>query len=513
MIMLLNDAIAACEQALQSQTDVQQPCQQLGNLLQGAGRFEEALYWHTQARQSPEPVELWIRLGQLYVQQQQFAAALAAYQTALTIQPHQARLHWLLANLYGELGQQAEENHYRQMALQLEPISPQEQFAVGNALLEQQRVNEAIPFYRSAVQLQPDFWAAHYNLGVALTSLGAVDAAIAAFQRVVSLQPDYTKAYLQLGKLLEQQQQWQAALDAYLSVLATDPQPTLYFSLGELYLKLGQPQPAAALFQQAVQADPDLIWAYHHWIEALIQLQQWQAATEACERALAAGHQMPWICTFRGRILTLQNQPEAASSWYEQGCLLRGWHQFGQKHYCFTQDWFSHNIPIWTELLSELAGKPGLQMLEIGSYQGMSACWLLDQILTHSTARLTCIDPNFQPLFAKNLAKTGAVEQVTVLQGYSHNLLPTLMPNSFDGIYIDGCHLADSVRRDAELAWELLKPAGVMIFDDYQWQDPAHPGQDPRLGIDAFVNSRQTQIAILHQGYQLILRKLDATQR
>lgn len=212
----------------------------------------------------------------------------------------------------------------------------------------------------------------------------------------------------------------------------------------------------------------------------------------------------------QGRIFTLQNQHEAAAGWYEQGCVARGWHQFGQRHYRFTQDWFSHNIPIWMEFLQPLAHQSALQILEIGSYQGMSACWLLDQILIDPTARLTCIDLNFQPLFQDNLARTGAAEKVTVLAGDSHALLPTLNSQQFDVVYIDGCHWAEYVQRDAELAWPLLKPEGLMIFDDYAWQDPAHPGRDPKLGIDAFVEAYRAEVVTLHQDYQLILRKLAA---
>jgi hypothetical protein len=58
----------------------------------------------------------------------------------------------------------------------------------------------------------------------------------------------------------------------------------------------------------------------------------------------------------------------------------------------FVTDVFSEHIPIWTKILSRYAGQPGIQALEIGSLEGRSACWLLENILTHPTARLTAID-------------------------------------------------------------------------------------------------------------------------
>ncbi len=57
----------------------------------------------------------------------------------------------------------------------------------------------------------------------------------------------------------------------------------------------------------------------------------------------------------------------------------------------FTADWFSSHIPHWERLLRPLAGQP-IQALEIGSYEGRSAVWLLQEILTHPESRLTCVD-------------------------------------------------------------------------------------------------------------------------
>jgi predicted O-methyltransferase YrrM len=85
--------------------------------------------------------------------------------------------------------------------------------------------------------------------------------------------------------------------------------------------------------------------------------------------------------------------------------------------------------------------------------------------------------------------------------------LATLVPNSYDLIYIDGCHLASHVQQDATLSWRLLKAGGLLIFDDYSWTDPAYPGQDTQIGIDAFMRSIPEQAIVIHQGYQLIIRK------
>ena len=45
------------------------------------------------------------------------------------------------------------------------------------------------------------------------------------------------------------------------------------------------------------------------------------------------------------------------------------------------------------KLLSEFKGKKNLEFLEIGSFCGNSAAWMLENILTDESSKLTCVDP------------------------------------------------------------------------------------------------------------------------
>jgi len=57
----------------------------------------------------------------------------------------------------------------------------------------------------------------------------------------------------------------------------------------------------------------------------------------------------------------------------------------------FTEDWFTNNIPTWNKVLGNLRNKP-VKFLEIGSFEGRSAVWALENILTHKQSELYCID-------------------------------------------------------------------------------------------------------------------------
>jgi len=156
-------------------------------------------------------------------------------------------------------------------------------------------------------------------------------------------------------------------------------------------------------------------------------------------------------------------------------------------------------------------GKPNIHYLEIGVYEGRSAFWMLENILTHPTSRLTCIDifpKKIEERFYANLKKSGFKDKVTVIKGFSQQVLRALSENSFDIIYIDGGHTADNVLSDTVLSWPLLKEEGIMIFDDYlirQRENPPH--MKPKIAIDAFITVYINHIEIINRGYQVVLKK------
>ncbi|MFA5799798.1 MAG: class I SAM-dependent methyltransferase [Candidatus Peribacteraceae bacterium] len=193
-------------------------------------------------------------------------------------------------------------------------------------------------------------------------------------------------------------------------------------------------------------------------------------------------------------------------------------------------DWFTQHIPSWEEHLHHLRGLPGLHFLEIGSFEGRSAVWLLQNILTHPASRLTCIDlferreeafnieehmnlnlPRNLPVekhFDCNIRAIGAEKRVRKLKGISQEILRTLPPDAFDLVYIDGSHEAKNVLTDAVLAFDLLKNNGIMILDDYRWECfPEDPARNPPIAIDAFLSAFRGWYDLLHKDYQMMIRK------
>jgi predicted O-methyltransferase YrrM len=78
----------------------------------------------------------------------------------------------------------------------------------------------------------------------------------------------------------------------------------------------------------------------------------------------------------------------------------------------------------------------------------------------------------------------------------------------YDFIYVDGSHTAPDVMTDACMAFGLLKPGGIMLFDDYLWNHVPGILHRPKLAVDLFVTLFSERAELLMLGYQLAVRKI-----
>ena len=183
----------------------------------------------------------------------------------------------------------------------------------------------------------------------------------------------------------------------------------------------------------------------------------------------------------------------------------------GTTEQSYTTDYVSGFCEEWARVLAPMAGRPGARLLEIGSFEGRSATWFLKHILTDESSEIVCVDlfsrPGLEAYFDHNIRLADRHGQVRKRKGNSADVLATLEPASFDAIYVDGGHEAATVLLDALLAWRLLKPGGILIFDDYLWEPERPPSGRPQLAIDIFRETMGDALEVLHEGYQVIVAK------
>lgn len=184
----------------------------------------------------------------------------------------------------------------------------------------------------------------------------------------------------------------------------------------------------------------------------------------------------------------------------------------------FGPDWTSHHFNDWSNWLGHLAGT-SCKGIEVGSFEGRSALWFVQNICTHPESFLLCIDPHdyrdekcvipgggthidhqfdwteIKRRFEHNLAPWLTGRRVRLVSKPSRIALGTLDSVAlYDFIYLDGSHLAPCVLEDAVLAWPHLRPGGILIFDDYRWRQNKPPPAGypvevmrPELAIDCWL--------------------------
>ena len=187
----------------------------------------------------------------------------------------------------------------------------------------------------------------------------------------------------------------------------------------------------------------------------------------------------------------------------------------------FEYDWFSFKSSNWKNYLSDYKDKENLNFLEIGSHEGRSCSWLLDNILTHETSRMHCVDifyddgyekkfgESLKTRFFKNTKKYG--EKIILHEEWSFYFLTkeNIKKEKYDFIYVDGNHSAKCVIEDSVLSFRLLKSNGILIFDDYDWnKNNLPPEKRPEIAIDAFLQIYKNLINVLYSGSQVIIKKI-----
>ncbi|MDR2875820.1 MAG: class I SAM-dependent methyltransferase [Methylobacillus sp.] len=213
--------------------------------------------------------------------------------------------------------------------------------------------------------------------------------------------------------------------------------------------------------------------------------------------------------------------------------------------YQFTNNWFlisTNNTQTWKRLLARY--QPS-RVLEIGSYEGASACFIIETCAAERPLELHCVDTWQGSIEHQAEVMSGAAHDLefamhasmehsreimgAVERRFDHNvelarsvarhpvqfakhkttsqqaltrLLAEGRASSFDFVYVDGSHTAPDVLSDAVLSFALLRVGGLLVFDDYLWamgarRDRENALDTPKPAIDAFANIYHHKLVVL----------------
>ena len=207
-----------------------------------------------------------------------------------------------------------------------------------------------------------------------------------------------------------------------------------------------------------------------------------------------------------------------------------------RKRFLFQHTWFDDFVrPEWEEHISHLRGKR-LSILEVGSFEGASTTWLLDNLMSHPDSTLIAVDTfeggmehqdaeqakkyglaTLEQRFRSNVSQCIHSDRLTVMKSTSEEALLRLREEraKFDLIYIDASHIAIDVLHDAVLSWRMLSLGGTLIFDDFAWKGYMEDCYNPRIAILSFLRCAAPEIETRETEGQLwvtkVLRRFEAT--
>jgi predicted O-methyltransferase YrrM len=144
----------------------------------------------------------------------------------------------------------------------------------------------------------------------------------------------------------------------------------------------------------------------------------------------------------------------------------------------YTKNWFDvRGLKTWDKLLKK---RKIYNALEIGCYEGRASVFLLEKF---PDMELTVIDrffddvstapdyagyeENYEQRFDENTEQYKS--RLTKFKGDSLDWLAHLILKDakFDFIYVDGDHRTFPSARDCIMVWDMLKPGGMMVIDDF----------------------------------------------
>lgn len=141
--------------------------------------------------------------------------------------------------------------------------------------------------------------------------------------------------------------------------------------------------------------------------------------------------------------------------------------------------------------------------LEIGVFEGGSAVWFLDNILTHKDSDYLGVDDVIRGRARDNLSKHPE-EKWMLVNGDSNKILPLMIKEqyTFDMIYIDGCHQVEYALNDLMNSIRLLNDGGVILIDDYE-----HPDYGLKEPIDNYLDDSSSICDILFRTYRIGIQR------
>ncbi|MBM3764563.1 MAG: tetratricopeptide repeat protein [Acidobacteria bacterium] len=309
-----DDALACCEQALQSQPNDHHLWTAKSEILCDLRRFDEALQCCEKAMDlNPGHAPAWFAKGRVWAERDSHEAAIIWFKGGLDYAPNDA-VGWLrIARSHEKASQLDEALDAYEHAVKADPNNDTARFEYdrlrgemgkpdakqltdeGLALFKQGKTAEALDRFEQAVAADPSDAMATLGKGLALGRLERLEEALACYERVIVLDPEVEMARKCRDELVE-----------LLRVRAAIG--PAWHDRGATLFKEGKKQEALECFDKALAEDPKSLDSLQARAMTLSQLGRNEDALEGVDRALAIDAEFAPALCLKGIVLTMVNQ-------------------------------------------------------------------------------------------------------------------------------------------------------------------------------------------------------------
>jgi tetratricopeptide (TPR) repeat protein len=203
----------------------------------------------------PRCADLWMWLGEMYAQDEQFSSAISSFETAIGLNSSLAAAHSALGRSLEELGKWGQAERALRSSIALAPTASR-YVILAKVQLAQQKEDESEESIRRALELEPQNEEALFSFGLRKRWRNAEEAE-AIFKQVVAINRDFAPAYRELGLLLARKGDHEVAermLRAAVALDGADPWTRIY--LGSLFAELGRVPDAEQEYHLALKQEP-----------------------------------------------------------------------------------------------------------------------------------------------------------------------------------------------------------------------------------------------------------------
>uniref|UniRef100_A0A7C4LJ12 Tetratricopeptide repeat protein n=1 Tax=Schlesneria paludicola TaxID=360056 RepID=A0A7C4LJ12_9PLAN len=172
---------------------------------------------------SATPLSALLEQARAAVRSRDYAAAIAHYRQALTVDPESVDALEGLAMMLLATGSYAAAVEQFQRLVLLQPMEARHYINMGAAYNRLGQYQKAVDTLRKGIQRNRKCADAYYNLGIAQRKLNMPSLAISAYKEAIRLDPQLVEAYQNLGNLYTEMGNYQLALANYRKALELRP--------------------------------------------------------------------------------------------------------------------------------------------------------------------------------------------------------------------------------------------------------------------------------------------------